>query len=353
MHNEFNSDHIQDPEGKMAKADLYRAAKMSIKLFQMIQDNQQLESWVQAKLTKSADYLDSIYHYLEYQMKFGPGGSHDANSVADLAGELDSTAEVRGDDMDDTVEMEESRTYEQTLSALLEGAIKKETTKTSKHGAPVKAKKEAVQQHTNEGWADMMKDVEDRQKAGKTTGKFDKKKVSTGTVYSRKAEKSQDKDDASDKKSGKAKKSTAVDEGVVDDLVDVTKKAASVAKKEVGKAVEKAKASTATAGKAIKNVADAAKVTTKKVAKNTKRVVAGKTAADRTNFYKDKAVDAIKAGDREGAKKMRARANKLWDIAEPIADSKIPVQSEEKSEIKENADLSNMLKLAGMKPLNG
>jgi len=60
----------QDDEGKMAKADLYKTAKYSLKLFKMMQDDAQLEGWVQAKITKAADYLASVYHYLEYEMKF-------------------------------------------------------------------------------------------------------------------------------------------------------------------------------------------------------------------------------------------------------------------------------------------
>jgi len=59
-----------DDEGKMAKADLYKTAKYSLKLFKMMQDDAQLEGWVQAKITKAADYLASVYHYLEYEMKF-------------------------------------------------------------------------------------------------------------------------------------------------------------------------------------------------------------------------------------------------------------------------------------------
>lgn len=39
---------------------------------------------------------------------------------------------------------------------------------------------------TNEGWEDMMKDVAKTTKDTTTTGKFDKKKVSTGTVYTKK-----------------------------------------------------------------------------------------------------------------------------------------------------------------------
>ena len=59
-----------DDEGKMAKADLYKTAKYSLKLFKMMDDDAQLEGWVQAKITKAADYLASVYHYLEYEMKF-------------------------------------------------------------------------------------------------------------------------------------------------------------------------------------------------------------------------------------------------------------------------------------------
>jgi len=65
---------VDHSEGQMARADLYRGAKNAMKLFQMVQDGQQLEGWVQAKITKAADYLDSVYHYMEYQAKFGQGG---------------------------------------------------------------------------------------------------------------------------------------------------------------------------------------------------------------------------------------------------------------------------------------
>jgi hypothetical protein len=64
----------QDREGAMAKADLYKLANYSHKLFQQIQDEDQLEGWVQAKITKAADYVASVYHYLEYEMKFSEYG---------------------------------------------------------------------------------------------------------------------------------------------------------------------------------------------------------------------------------------------------------------------------------------
>ncbi len=70
------ADGGHDREGAMAKADLYKLASYSHKLYQQIQDDQQLEAWVQAKITKAADYIASVYHYLEYEMKFSEYGKH-------------------------------------------------------------------------------------------------------------------------------------------------------------------------------------------------------------------------------------------------------------------------------------
>jgi hypothetical protein len=69
-----------DHEGAMAKADLYKLANYSLKLFKKMDDSTQLESWVQAKITKAADYMASVYHYLEYEMKFSEYGHHLDNS---------------------------------------------------------------------------------------------------------------------------------------------------------------------------------------------------------------------------------------------------------------------------------
>lgn len=73
MQIEFQHEDI-DREGAMAKADLYKLANYSFKLFKKINDNDQLEAWVQAKITKAADYIASVYHYLEYEMEFSEYG---------------------------------------------------------------------------------------------------------------------------------------------------------------------------------------------------------------------------------------------------------------------------------------
>ena len=62
-----------DHEVQMARAELYKIAKYSIKLHEMLKgvdESAGLEGWVQSKITKSADYLGSVYHHLDYQMKF-------------------------------------------------------------------------------------------------------------------------------------------------------------------------------------------------------------------------------------------------------------------------------------------
>ena len=64
----------QDHEVQMARAELYKLAKYSIKLHDMLKnvsEQQGLEGWVQSKITKAADYIGSVFHHLEYDAKFG------------------------------------------------------------------------------------------------------------------------------------------------------------------------------------------------------------------------------------------------------------------------------------------
>lgn len=60
-----------DEEGKMAKRQLHDMEKYARELSGMLQDTTQLEAWVQAKLTKAADYLKTVKHYVEYGMEEG------------------------------------------------------------------------------------------------------------------------------------------------------------------------------------------------------------------------------------------------------------------------------------------
>ena len=60
-----------DREGRMAKRQLSDIAEYAEELSQMLQDETQLEAWVQAKLTKAADYIKTVKHYVEYGMEEG------------------------------------------------------------------------------------------------------------------------------------------------------------------------------------------------------------------------------------------------------------------------------------------
>lgn len=63
-----------DHEVQMARADLYKIAKYAIKLHDMLKtvtEAEGLQGWQQAKITKAADYIGSVYHNLDYDMKFG------------------------------------------------------------------------------------------------------------------------------------------------------------------------------------------------------------------------------------------------------------------------------------------
>jgi len=60
-----------DNEGEFAKRQLHDMDQYSRELSQMLTNTTQLESWVQAKLTKAADYLKTVKHYVEYGMEEG------------------------------------------------------------------------------------------------------------------------------------------------------------------------------------------------------------------------------------------------------------------------------------------
>jgi len=61
-----------DDDGWMAKSELYKLAKYAIALHGMIQYNDNLEPWVQSKITKASDYISTVKHYMEYVDIAGP-----------------------------------------------------------------------------------------------------------------------------------------------------------------------------------------------------------------------------------------------------------------------------------------
>lgn len=61
----------KDHEVQMARGDLYKAAKYAVTIHKMMKDISEMEGiegWVASKITKAADYLGSVKHYMESQM---------------------------------------------------------------------------------------------------------------------------------------------------------------------------------------------------------------------------------------------------------------------------------------------
>ena len=58
-----------DNEGDMAKNQLKKIAKYALGLYAVLEDSQELESWVQAKITLADDYVSKVKHYLENELQ--------------------------------------------------------------------------------------------------------------------------------------------------------------------------------------------------------------------------------------------------------------------------------------------
>jgi len=68
------SNYEKDPdgyEGSMAKRSLYHMAAQAQQLHDMLHDDENLEPWVAAKITKAADYLEKAFKAISYDK--GPG----------------------------------------------------------------------------------------------------------------------------------------------------------------------------------------------------------------------------------------------------------------------------------------
>lgn len=63
FNNDMKTEEVDD-EGKMAKGQLMRMVNQASALATMMEDDKQLDGWVQSKLTMASDYLDSVHDYL-------------------------------------------------------------------------------------------------------------------------------------------------------------------------------------------------------------------------------------------------------------------------------------------------
>jgi len=156
-----------DHEAKMARADLFKCAQYSFKLFKMIGEDQELEGWVQAKITKAADYIASVYHYMEYEMKISEYGSAIENSdmysesIRRSFAQKLTEAKVQAKKAKDAMKKKEKdldEGWEDMIKANKEKADGKgdmktgEKKKSSSHGVITKTEKGVVHKAGNKGY---------------------------------------------------------------------------------------------------------------------------------------------------------------------------------------------------------
>ena len=60
---------MDDLEGEMAKDQLLHIAKYAIAMASRLEDDQELEGWVQSKITLAKDYVSKVRHYLENELQ--------------------------------------------------------------------------------------------------------------------------------------------------------------------------------------------------------------------------------------------------------------------------------------------
>lgn len=162
-------------EAAMARADLYKLANYSMKLFKMIHEGQELEGWVQAKITKAADYVASVYHFMEYEMKSSDYGS----------------------------KLENSDVYSESVR----NAFEQKLMEAKKQAEKIKAKAEKM----DEGWDDMLKAVKDRSGPQPSGGSGIKKGSRYGGSKQKADDTEKDDEDEKPKKDKKVKESSKPD----------------------------------------------------------------------------------------------------------------------------------------------
>ncbi len=67
-----------DLEGEMVKDQLLHIAKYAVSIAGALEDDQELEGWVQSKITLAKDYVSKVRHYLENELHVDmPGPSRE------------------------------------------------------------------------------------------------------------------------------------------------------------------------------------------------------------------------------------------------------------------------------------
>ena len=68
---DMSIDQADDHEGSMAKRQMFKTYEYAADVYNMIQDGDEFPAWIQSKMTKIADYIGAVKHYLEYDHIMG------------------------------------------------------------------------------------------------------------------------------------------------------------------------------------------------------------------------------------------------------------------------------------------
>ena len=73
-HSDIHKDDVKHYEyqASMARSELYRNAKYAMAMLHQVQPDEEIQPWIAGALTKAANYLDKIYHHLDYYKTFEP-----------------------------------------------------------------------------------------------------------------------------------------------------------------------------------------------------------------------------------------------------------------------------------------
>ena len=115
----------EDHEGSMAKRQMFKTAEYAAIIFDMLHDDEELPAWIQSKLTKIADYIGVVKHYLEYDKMVDdyPANKEDweqEQAAWPVPKDLDWEEEKRRKERDD----EEYERRMTILRKMLPGAVK-------------------------------------------------------------------------------------------------------------------------------------------------------------------------------------------------------------------------------------
>ena len=107
----------KDHEVQMARSDCYKSAKYAVSIHKMLKDVSEMEGidgWVASKLTKAADYLGSVKHYMEGQIM-----SDVELAVVPVAGDMTDAMTM------DDIEVAEGRMSMRQLASMDKDAARK------------------------------------------------------------------------------------------------------------------------------------------------------------------------------------------------------------------------------------